>query len=150
MSPLLPIAGSAALSLASATVNAIGDGFAFATELLRQEQVVTPAIELPPSTEEQKLQQALFDFARRVKERLTAADVDVRGLIELVGDGLGGVQVGGERSDRAMIERIVSEDQQLLGKFNELARLKRLFGSADELGQFGILIGERDAEFVLR
>ena len=152
MSPLLPIAGSAALSLASATVSAIGDGFAFATELLRQDQaatqVVTPAIELPPSAEGHKLQQALIDFARRVKDRLTAADVDLGGLIELVSDGLGGIQVGGERSDRAVIEQLVSEDHQLVAEFNELARSKGLLGRADELGNFGVLIGENDAEFV--
>jgi hypothetical protein len=154
MSPLLPIAGTAALSLAGETVGAIGDGFAFATELLRQDQAaaaIPPAIELPPSDSEQKLEKALLDFAKRLKERLAAAGVDAAGLLELVSDGLGGIQVGSETADRSAIEQVLSDDPQLLAEFNALSQgHESLRGKDDRFADFGVLLGEEDAEIVWR
>jgi hypothetical protein len=153
MSPLLPIAGTAALSLAGQTVGAIGNGFAFATELLRQDKAaeIPPPIELPPSENEKKLEKALVDFARRLKERLAMAGVDAGGLLELVSDGLGGIQIGGERANRSAIEQVLSDDPQLLAEFNKLAETHQsLGGNDDRLADFGVLVGQDDAEVVWR
>jgi hypothetical protein len=126
MSLLLPIAGTAALSLARETVGAIGNGLSFATELLRQDNDASQAtqtagapssIELPPSAAKEKFQQALHDFVARLRQRLASVGIDV-GSLELESDGLGGVQVGGDRADRSAIEQVLSADEGLLAEFN--------------------------------
>lgn len=157
MSPLLPIAGTAALSLARETVGAIGSGLSFATELLRQDNdeasaaAAPTAIALPPSAAQEKFAGALRDFVARLKQRLAAAGVELTGALDLASDGLGGVQVGSDRADRSAIEQVISGDAQLLAEFNQLAEQNESLGKSDDrLSDFGLLIGEDDAEVVLR
>jgi hypothetical protein len=151
MSPLLPIAGTAALSLAGETARAIGSGLSFATELLRQDNDAATAprpIELPPSPAEQRLEQAIRDFVNRLRERLASAGIELAGPLVLESDGLGRIQVGGERSDESAIEDAVGDDR-LLAEFNRLAEMQESLGNRDDrLGDFGLLIADEEAEVI--
>jgi len=157
MSPLLPIAGTAALSLARETVGAIGSGLSFATELLRQDNDAARAasepapIDLPPSAAQERFEQALADFVARLRQRLAILGIDVGDPLALESDGLGGIQVDGERPDRAAIEQSLAGDPQLLAEFQKLAeQYAALMGGDDRLGDFGLLIGEDCVEVVCR
>ncbi len=157
MSPLLPIAGTAALSLARETVGAIGSGLSFATELMRQdndrlaESAAPQPIALPPSAAEEKFEAALRDFVSRLRQRLATAGIDASGTLELTSDGLGGVQVGGDRADRSAIEQALAEDPQLMAQFSALAEQQAaLGGGVDQFADFGLRIGEEGAEVVWR
>ena len=157
MSPLLPIAGTAALSLARETVGAIGSGLSFAAELLRQDNDEARAarepapIDLPPSAAQERFEQALADFVARLRQRLAVLGIDLDEPLALEGDGLGGIQVDGDRPDRAAIEQSLAGDRQLLAEFQQLAeQYAALGGSHDGLGGFGLVIGGEEAQAVCR
>jgi hypothetical protein len=151
MSPLLPIAGTAAISLAGETVGAIGNGLAFATELLRQDNDAAraasapPPIELPPSPAQSKFEQALRDFVARLKQRLAAAEIALSGPLVLESDGLGGIQVEGEMVDERAIEQALDQDAQLLAEFDRLAKEHAASGGALPTRGFTLLVYGDDA-----
>ena len=155
MSPLLPIAGTAALSLAGQTVGAIGNGLSFATELLRQDNDSAraasppPPIDLPRPPAQSKFEQALREFVTRLRQRLASAGIDLSGPLVLESDGLGGIQVGGDRIDESAIEQAIADDGQLAAEFNQLAEEQRSLGRDDDrLRDFGLLIADEEADVI--
>jgi hypothetical protein len=152
MSPLLPIAGTAALSLARETVGAIGSGLSFAAQLLRQDNdaaLAAPPIALPASAAGEQFDNSLAAFVAHLRNRLASLGIDVREPLELESDGLGGIQIGGDRADRAAVEQALTGDRHLLDEFQKLAeQFAALGGEYDKVGKFGLLVGEDGAEVI--
>ena len=152
MSPLMPIAGAAALSLAREAIGAIGSGLSFATEVIRQDhaavsQSSSSPLERPVSLAQHEFEQAIRDFVARLRQRLAAAGVELSGSLELKIDGLGGIEVGGNRSDEWAIEGALAADGQMLAEFNRLAEWCASLGDSDDLRRnFGLLVTGEDAE----
>jgi hypothetical protein len=94
---------------------------------------------------------ALREFVAKLRQRLAVAGIDLTGPLEVTSDGLGGVQVGSERADRAAIEQALSGDEQLLAEFHNLAEQHQALADDDaRLADFGLLIQDDDAEVVWR
>ncbi|HEX5106717.1 MAG TPA: hypothetical protein VFV87_23010 [Pirellulaceae bacterium] len=154
MSPLLPLAGTAALSLARETVGAIGNGLSFATELLRQDRRAASPTEPEPnavatSDASARFEEALCSFVARLKQRLAAAGVGLNDPLELTDDGLGGIQVAGDRFDRAEIEQLLAADRQLVSEFQRLAEQQQaLAADAAQMSSFALRITSGEAEVV--
>ena len=151
MSALLPFAGVAAASLAREAVSAVGSGLSFAAELVRQGRGEAPE----PATGEsefsaarEQIAAALSQFARRLRQHLEAAGLAVSGPIELVADGLGGIEVGGNHPQQSSIEQLLAADESLRDQFASLAEGFELLSDDTGRREFGLLIDGDEAEVI--
>lgn len=154
VSPLLPVAGIAAATLAQGAVAAVDRGLSFAAELLRPSKPTeVAAANSKNEITGQKFEQAVRDFARRLQERLAMAGVSSSQPIELVSDGQGGVQVSGDHPERALIEQTLNGDQQLLTEFQKLAdQCRQLAPSEEERDRrdFGLFLAGEEVQPFLK
>ena len=88
----------------------------------------------------------------RLQQRLAAAGVASSQPLELVSDGLGGVQVSGDHPDRALIEQTLNGDPALLAQFQQLGQQSRQLSPSErerDRRDFGLVIaGEQVSPFL--
>lgn len=150
LSPLLPAAGIAAAALARGAVSAVESGLSFASQLCRGDSPPDPPpVDVQPTRPE--FEADLRDFSRLLQQRLAAAGVGQSGQLDLVSDGLGGVQVSGDHPDRARIEQTLNGDVALLARFQQLAEQAKALNPTDDSPDrrdFGLAIaGDKVATF---
>jgi hypothetical protein len=151
LSPLLPIAGVAAASLAREAASAVESGLSFAAELMRQGRGEAAV----PATGNWEINQAreqftavLWQFARRLKQHLAAAGLVVSGPIELAADGLGAIEVGGNHPQAPTIEALLAADDSLREQFASLAERYELLSDGGRRHEFALLIDGDEAEVI--
>ncbi|MDX1948783.1 MAG: hypothetical protein SFU86_25570 [Pirellulaceae bacterium] len=146
---LIP-AGIAATTLARGASAAVESGLSFLSQLGGGESPTSksPAAATP---DRQEFEARLRDFAHQVQQRLSASGAGSTGPLELVSDGLGGVQVSGDHPDRARIEQVLSGDAALLARFQQLADEAKQLNPAEnspDRRDFGVsLAGDKVATF---
>ena len=122
--PLLPIGGAALAGLVSHTLNKLEPG-EFLRHLLGSADAsdtsrTTDSVQPPVSTKID-IAELLPDLAKNLKQRLSAAGVDLSQAITLKVDDYGEVVLDGEHIDRMHIEQLLAEDPQLRSDFLEVA-----------------------------
>jgi hypothetical protein len=152
VSPLMPAAGIAAAALARGAVSAVESGLSFAQELLRPAPDTKPVpTEKPPT--KQEFAAALQKFVARLQAILNAAGASSSQPLELVSDGLGGVQVAADHPHRSLIEQTIGGDSALLAEFDELAKqFRELAPTTEERDRrdFGLVVAGDEIEPFLR
>lgn len=117
-------AGSAAVTIGRGAAAALGNSLSFAGELAK-----TASSSIAPADSSSKqagglpaeLSQRISDLTERIRRHLAAAGVQLSKSVELVGDGLGGIVVGGDHPQQGAIERALGEDVLLERDFARLA-----------------------------
>jgi hypothetical protein len=123
LSPLTSVGGIAALAAVREAASAVGNGFSFAKELVRQasgkEAEASEADQA--NTAYSRFSASLGQFADRLRQRLAQIGVDLTSALELSADGLGGIEAEGPEPDRAALEALLASDESLQREFTNLA-----------------------------
>ena len=123
LSSLASVGGIAALAAVREAASAVGSGFSFATELVRQaggnESAASEPV--PADTAYSRFSASLGQFAERLRQRLAQIGVDLTSTLELSADGLGGIEAQGPEPDRAALEALLASDESLHREFTILA-----------------------------
>ena len=117
-------AGAAAVTAGREAFTALGNGLSFAAELTKSagqggtgpDVATTNKGGLPL-----ELSQRIRDLTERIRRQLATAGMKLSKPLELVGDGLGGIAVGGGHPQQSAIERVIGSDVLLERDFARLA-----------------------------
>lgn len=137
ISPLFSIAGAALAPLARDVVEQLGDGLSFEKLLGRDGRaqaggtdasLADPHAGFPASPEAALLEairrqplKELEAYVDRLRDRLSAAGIDLSEEIALTLGSRGEIQVDGLHPDRAAVEELLAGDTQLTSTFRQLA-----------------------------
>ncbi|MEX2173268.1 MAG: hypothetical protein WD872_02835 [Pirellulaceae bacterium] len=150
LAPLLPIAGFAAASLAGEALAAVSSGLSFAAELVGQARGAESAgSDADRPTAGQQFEATVDQFIAQLRQRLSAVGMKLSGTVQIQSDGLFGVEVQGNPTDEASLERLFAADQSLRDQFNLLAEENERQSGASQ-HEFGLLIEGVAAEVIRR